>query len=105
MAIVSLLFQWIGVAFLVGSIILIIRENKKSLPTLEEKEFLIQTGVIPADCKNKKILRQATRDYRTTQYVLKSLRLTKEEILQLSLQAKERKEKEFSVQVPADNKK
>lgn len=97
MAIVSLLFQWIGVAFFIGSVILIIRENKKSLPTAEEKEFLINSGAIPADCKNKKILRQATRDLRTTRYVLNSLCLTKEEILNLSLQAKQRKEKSFVV--------
>ena len=91
MGIVSVFFQWLGVAFGLGSLILIIIDNKKSMPTQEEKDFLINCGAISVDEKNKKVLRKATREYRTTQFVLSNLCLTKDEILDLSKQAQKRK--------------
>lgn len=99
MGILNSFFSWIGIVFLVGTLILYIKEQKRTLPTEEEKTFLIQCGVISPDCKNKKLLRQATRDFRQTQYVLKSLELSKEEILALSKQAQERKAKNVTTNV------
>lgn len=104
MAIVNSFLSWCGIVFLVGSVILYRRECKRSLPTKEEKDFLIKCGAIQPDCKNKKILRQATLDYRRTQYVLTSLELTGEEITQLSIQAQERKAKKNTLNVQADKK-
>lgn len=104
MAILNSFLSWCGLVFLVGSVILYVRESKKSLPTKEEKDFLIKCGAIPPDCKNKKTLRQATLDYRRSQYVLNSLELTGEEILQLSIQAQERKAKKNTLNVIDDKK-
>ena len=91
MAILNTLFSWVGVLFFVGTFVLYIREQKKLLPTKDEKEFLIQCGAISPDCKDKRVLREATRQYRMTNYVLSELQLTGDEILLLNKQAQERK--------------
>lgn len=91
MAILNTMFSWIGIVFLVGSISLYIRENKRSLPTKEEREFLINCNAISPDCKDKKVLREATRQLRMCNQVLSELELTGEEILSLNKQAQERK--------------
>ena len=105
MAFVSVLFQWVGVVFLVGTLILYARENKKALPTKEEKDFLISCGAIAPDEKNKKVLREATRQYRMTSFVLSELQLTGEEILELNKQAQVRKAEKLSkVQNPVASK-
>ncbi len=65
--ILSVFFQWFGVASFFGVIAISAmarKELKKQLPTAEEKEELIKQGKISADCKNKKILRAATAELR-----------------------------------------
>lgn len=91
MGIISILFQWVGVVFVFGTAFLILRDNKKSMPTPQEKDFLIKCGAISVDCKDKKVLRKATREYRLTQSVLSELCLTQDEIAKLSKQAIQRK--------------
>lgn len=91
MVFLNTMLSWVGAVFLVGSISLYIREMKRMLPTKEEKEFLINCGAISADCKDKRVLREATRQYRMCKQVLTELELTGEEILALNKQAQERK--------------
>lgn len=103
MNVISVLFQWVGVVFLVGTVILYVREQRKLLPTKEEKDFLIKCRAISPDEKKKKVLREATRQYRMTSYVLGQLELDGQEILELNKQAQERKKRKLAeVQKPVN---
>lgn len=69
-------FTYFGIFAFIGVVViffLVNKELKKELPTEEEKQELIKAGAISSDCKDKKILRSATRELRLMKEFAKKL--------------------------------
>ena len=88
----SLFFQYFGLFSFIGCIVLLIlvnKEIKKQLPTIEEKQEMIKKGIITGKEK-KLVLRQKTIQYRYNKKFQEELRkaISKETLRQHSVNKK-----------------